>query len=161
MAYDALITYMNDHLSGSVAALELIDHQLKVESTEEARSFFTMLRAEITEDQRTLEHAIEQLGGKPSAARRAVGWLAEKVSRLKMGLDDAASGTIEHFQALEVLVLGIHGKRALWRALAAVTDRVPALAALDLAGLIKRADSQIERVESRRLASAREALADR
>ena len=45
-------------------------------------------------------------------------WLAEKVSRLKLKHGEADGlGT---FEALEFLVVGIHGKWALWRALSVV-----------------------------------------
>ena len=59
------------------------------------------------------------------------------------------------FLALEALVLGITGKRSLWRALHAASRSVPELARLDYSGLEKRAIEQCERVEAKRLELAR------
>jgi hypothetical protein len=59
------------------------------------------------------------------------------------------------FHALEVLVLGISGKRDLWSALAAAADTVPTLRELNYGGLIERAEDQCARVEAKRLEVAR------
>ena len=155
-ANEALIAYLNDHLGGSVAALELIDHQLKMERSRDANEFYTTLHRDIEQDQQVLVDVIRRAGGEPSQMRRIGGWLAEKLGRLKLALDEASSGSIEHFEALEVLVLGIHGKRALWRALE--TAALPALSAFRFDQLGQRADDQIQRVEHRRLDAARQAL---
>jgi hypothetical protein len=53
------------------------------------------------------------------------------------------------------LVLGITGKRSLWRALKAASRTVPELARLDYSGLENRAIEQCERVEAKRLEVAR------
>ena len=55
-------------------------------------------------------------------------WLTEKVSRLK--LKHGAADGLGTFEALEFLVIGIHGKRALWRAMAAVASMIRACRAL-------------------------------
>ena len=60
--------------------------------------------------------------------------------------------------ALEALVLGITGKRSLWRALQSASRALPQLARLDYAGLEKRAIEQCERVEAKRLEAARTAF---
>jgi hypothetical protein len=76
-------------------------------------------------------------------------WLTEKVSRLKLKYGSADGlGT---FEALEFLVIGIHGKRALWRALEAVAPNEPRLRNIDFAELIARAENQHQKVEERRL----------
>lgn len=153
---DELIAYLNDHLTGSTAALQLLDHQLRLDLSREAKEFYTTLYSDIEQDQKRLEEVIRRAGGEPSTLRKLGGWFAEKISRLKLALDEASSGSIEHFEALEILVLGIHGKRALWRALE-VAD-LPALQGIPLEELQQRAQEQIDRVEERRLAMARTAL---
>src|SRR5205085_1176739 len=83
-------------------------------------------------------------------------WVADKFGRLKMRRDQGDGlGT---FEALEFLELGIHGKWALWRALAAVSDEDDRLKGVDYAHLTSRAEAQRNTVEERRLDIARAAL---
>jgi O-acetylhomoserine/O-acetylserine sulfhydrylase-like pyridoxal-dependent enzyme len=80
------------------------------------------------------------------------------MGRAKLLLDDRGEGQLRVFEGLETLALGIQGKLALWRALAAVADRVPQLRGVDFAQLQQRAVQQHQRVEDQRLQSARAAL---
>jgi hypothetical protein len=159
MATTALTTYLNDHLGGSAAAVQLLDRLIDDAGTPENAKFFSGLRAEIEEDRATLEDLLRRLGGSPSGLREWGGWLAAKVTGLKLKIDDPDSGTLERLEAIEALVLGIHGKSRLWRSLAAVAPAVPELQTLDLKALEKRADDQHARTEARRLEAARLALA--
>jgi hypothetical protein len=61
-------------------------------------------------------------------------------------------------EGLETLALGIQGKLALWRSLAALGDAVPPLKTLDLARLQSRALEQFERVDRLRLDAVRRIL---
>jgi hypothetical protein len=79
--------------------------------------------------------------------------LAEKLSRPTIDLGEESG--IGLYLALETLLLGITGKRSLWRGLQAASRSVPELARLDYSGLEKRAIEQCERVEARRLEIAR------
>jgi len=62
------------------------------------------------------------------------------------------------FEALEFLELGIHGKWALWRALAAAAPRDPRLQGMDYECLTGLAEKQHSDVEQRRLEAALAAL---
>lgn len=148
-----LSDYLNDHLAGSVGALEMLDRLIENYAAKPLERFFRELREDIGADQKQLEELIGKLGIGESTVRKAGGWLVEKLSRPKIDLnDDSGLGL---FLALEALVLGITGKRSLWRALQAASRTVPELARLDYSGLEKRAIEQCERVEARRLEIAR------
>ena len=54
--------------------------------------------------------------------------------------------------------VGIEGKQALWRALAAAAEHVPALQEVNYDHLIQRAEDQHDRVESVRVEAAQAAL---
>ena len=148
---DDLTEYLNDHLAGSVAALELLDHVVETYAGKPLERFFRELRDDIRSDQEQLEELIAKLGLKESTVRKAGAWIAEKFSRPKIDLESDSKSELGLFLALEALVLGITGKRSLWRALEAASRLVPALARLDYSGLEKRAIDQCERVEARRL----------
>ena len=152
---EELGSYLNDHLAGSVGALELLDRLVEVYQEKSLEKFFRDLRADIRQDQEQLKELVQKLGFEESGVRKAGAWIAEKLSRPKIDLEKESKEGIGLFLALEALHLGISGKRSLWRALEAASRTQPALARLDYPGLEKRAIEQCERVEARRLEIAR------
>jgi hypothetical protein len=159
MGADTLSTYLNDHLSGSVAALDLLDHL--VQDGAAGREELGRIRAEIEEDQQVLRRILADLGAEESSLRKAAAWLAEKVGQAKLRWDDREHGALGALEGLEALGLGIQGKAALWRALAAIAGSVPALRKLDFSRLEQRAAAQFDRVDVIRLKMARTALTPR
>ena len=151
-----LTSYLNDHLAGSVGALELLDRLLDTYQGKPLERFFRELHDEIEADQETLQALIASLGEKESAVRKAGAWVAEKLSRAKIQLSETREGEMGLFLALEGLALGIHGKQALWRALAAASTTCPQLRHLNYDDLEKRAVAQHDLVETKRLEVARE-----
>jgi hypothetical protein len=161
MANESLATYLNDHLAGSVLALELLD-SLTEERTKTAEAqILADVRADIMADRQQLEAFMAQLGIAVSRPRQATAWLTEKLSELKLRLDDPGHGALRRLEALEAVSLGIVGKQALWHALAAAAADVPPLGGLDYAHLVRRATEQRRVVETLRLHAAREALGTR
>lgn len=152
---EPLSDYLNDHLAGSVGALELLDRMIEACAGKPLERFLRDLRADIDYDQEQLKELIQKLGMSESTVRKAGAWIAEKLTRPKIDLGDGTRDEVGVFLALEALVLGITGKRSLWRALHAASRTVPELARLDYSGLEKRAIDQCERVEARRLEIAR------
>ena len=152
---ERLHTYLNDHLAGSVAAIELLDKLIEQHSEDRFAKTFRDWRTEIQADQETLRKLIQKLGAEESAMRKAGAWVAEKFSRIKVGDVDDSAGLL---QALEALALGISGKRLLWRSLGAIAPNFAALQGMDFGALEKRAQDQFERVETLRLEMAREAF---
>jgi hypothetical protein len=159
MAHGHIATYLNDHLAGSVVALELLEHLEAAHAGTPLESFVAALRADIAADRRELESLMERLGISESSPRKATAWLAEKITQLKLRLDDPASGALRLLEALEAVQIGIQGKRALWLALDAASENAPDLRGLDYERLTRRAEEQHQRVETQRLEAARAALA--
>jgi hypothetical protein len=54
-----------------------------------------------------------RLGVPTSAPRRAAAWLAEKLTELKLRLDDPSGGALRLMETLEAVSVGIEGKRLL------------------------------------------------
>lgn len=147
--------YLNDHLAGSVAAIELIDNLISGHPQDRFGKFFRDLRNEIYADQERLRNLIQKVGAKESAVRKAGAWLAEKFGRAKLGdADDSA----ELLEALEGLALGITGKKLLWRSLATISANFPELQGTDFNALEERAQDQFSRVEDLRIQVVREAF---
>jgi hypothetical protein len=157
MTDKAIIIYLNDHLAGSVAALELVDYLLTLHQ-EPDRYLLMELRGEIEEDQKVLQRLLADLGGKESQVRKAAAWLTEKLGQAKLRLDHSGNGDLRVLEALETLGLGIQGKLSLWRALTAVAQDMPQLSGLNLPQLQARAAGQFNRVDGLRLQVARTVL---
>jgi hypothetical protein len=158
MSDDHIAIYLNDHLAGSVAALELLEQLLEDYSNTPLERFFEELRTDITADRQELESLMERLNVTESRTRKASAWLAGKFAELKLRLDDPAGGELRLFESLEALSLGIEGKRSLWLALAVAAEDAPSLQLLDYEHLVRRAEEQRARVETKRLEAARSAL---
>jgi hypothetical protein len=158
MSRDSLITYLNDHLAGSVAALELLDHLIRLQQGAAVEQALAAVRTEVEEDQQTLQSLLHDVGGKESRVRQAAAWLTEKLGQAKLRLDDPGSGELQVLEALETLALGIQGKAALWRALGAASAQVAPARHLDFAALEERAQNQFQRIDRLRLQAAPVAL---
>ena len=158
MADDYIATYLNDHLAGSVVAVELMENLETVYAGQPIADFIAKLRADIEVDIRELEDLMGHLQISESRTRKASAWLTEKFTQLKLRLDDPAHGDLRLFESLEALSLGIEGKRSLWLALSAAAELSPQLRIADYQRLEQRAKDQRARVEEQRLELARKAL---
>jgi hypothetical protein len=159
MPAEHLAIYLNDHLAGAGAALELLTHIEEGHPGTAAAQLAAELRPEITADSQVLHDLMRRAGIAESRPRQAAAWVTEKIAELKVRLDDRADGSLSLFESLEALSLGIEGKQALWGALASAAVAAPALQETDYARLKMRAEDQRRRVEKQRLDAARSALA--
>src|SRR5438874_5944346 len=153
-----LDSYLNDHLAGSISALELIAHWAEVHKGEPLGSFFVATEREIKEDQDTLRNVMRSVGVEESELRQAGAWAAEKIGRARLMMAGDEPGSLGLVLTLEGLIMGITGKKLLWRALAAAN--LPQLSGYDFKELERRAEQQIERTEAERIRAARQAFAN-
>jgi hypothetical protein len=157
---DSLAVYLNDHLAGSVAAIELVT---KVRSDNEGTPLGDVLGrllVDVEEDRASLESLIGRLGVAGSSVKRAGATVVEKLGRLRFHERVTGSGALSRLMEMETLSLGIEGKLGLWKALLEVAPSSPELEATDLTGLADRARRQLDGLEPLRRAAAREALVD-
>jgi len=157
MVNEHLATYLNDHLAGSVVAVELLERLEAAGSS--MTSTLAQVRSDIEADRAELRELMRRLEIAESRSRKVTGWIAEKFSQLKLRLDDPKGGSLRVLESLELVALGIQGKLALWRALGAAGGSDPALRVIDYERLAQRAQDQWQRVEVVRLEAAKAALA--
>ena len=131
--------YLNDHLAGANAGVELARRVAPGE-----------LAHEIEEDREVLHDVMQRLSVDRDQVRIALGWGSEKMLRLKPG---------GRFEELEALSLGVEGKLALWTALQRALGDDARLRGIEFDALISRARSQRRRIERQRLDAVDEALA--
>ena len=158
MENEHLATYLNDHLAGSVVAVELMEHLEATFADSPVAAFVAELRADIEADRSELESIMARLDIAESRTRKASAWIAEKFTELKLRLDDPSGGELRLFESYEALSLGIEGKRSLWRALSAAAEISVTLRLVDYERLIQRAEDQRSRVEAKRLELAKTVL---
>jgi hypothetical protein len=151
-----LTVYLNDHLAGSVAALELIDDLVGALKDEPLKQFLAGLKRDIESDQKVLEGLIACANESESVVRKTAAWISEKAARAKFKIAGEDFGGLGLVQALEMLALGIRGKESLWRALQNCGFVPPA--DVDLAQLEQRAIEQQQRVEVKRIEAAKAAF---
>jgi hypothetical protein len=157
MKTDSLPTYINDHLAGAAAAIDLLEKLHEDHPGEAIGQLAATLRTEILADREKLQMLSDRVGSAPSKLKQAAARVTAKAAQVKLGRHLA--GDFGVFQALEVLSLGILGKRALWRALSALARNDSRLAGMDLDELTKRAERQYDLVEAKRLSLVQSALA--
>ena len=159
MPTDRLAIYLQDHMAGSVAAMELLRHLKVIYPGTGMARFFGTLRTEIAADRRELRELMSGLRIPDKRPRKAAAWIAGKFTEIKLRLDDSLRGPLFLLESLDAVGLGIQGKLALWRALDAAASVNPALQGIiDYQRLENRAKKQCEAVEILRLEAARAAL---
>lgn len=155
-----LSIYLNDHLAGATAGLELARRSEGSNRGTELGEMLAQIGHEIEEDRERLREVMAALEIEEDGLKKALAWSGEKLSRLKPNgeLSFTAYSPLSRLTELEGLTLGVSGKLYLWRNLQrALGDR---LAHFDLPELIARAESQLERLEEQRLQVAAEVLAE-
>ena len=153
-----LDSYLNDHLAGSISALELIAHWAKVHKGEPLGSFFVETEREIKADQDTLRDVMRTLGVEESKVRQAAAWAAEKVGRARLMIAGDEQGSLGLVLTLEGLIMGVTGKKLLWRAMAAA--KLPRLNIYNFEQLQGRAEQQVKRIEAERISAVCQAFAE-
>jgi hypothetical protein len=157
---DHIATYLKDHLAGSEAALEILDHLERAHGTGIVGDMVRRLRPEFIEERKEIGKLLDQLDASTSVPRRVVGWLSEKALELKLIADDPGGGSLRLLEAVETLKLGVHGKLGLWKALEANEQLIPVFATVQYEPLIGQAEAQETLIESVRLDAARSAFVD-
>jgi hypothetical protein len=152
-----LAIYLNDHLAGATAGVELA-RRLRA-SNEADPSFGPELAeicAEIEADRETLVAIMDRLGVGQSRIKPIAAVFAERLGRLKLNGRLWGYSPLSRLDELELLQLGVTGKRRLWRALEHTHSGD--LSGFDLGALAERATGQLRRLEALHLKAATLAL---
>lgn len=155
-----LSTYLNDHLAGATGGLELAKRTRSSNEGTAYGEFLTVLEREVDEDRDTLIRIMERLDVEKNALKVSLGWMAEKVGRLKLNDQLTGYSPLSRLIEFEGLMLGVTGKLALWRALQHVAGGDGRLKEFDFAALIVRAERHQSGLEELRLRAAHEALTE-
>jgi hypothetical protein len=112
--------YLNDHLAGATAGVELARRLARSEHHSQIGGTLARIAGEIEEDRDTLLEIMGEFGVPVRRYKVYTAWVAEKAARLKLNgrlLDRSPLSTLVELEALR---LGVEGKGAGWRSIRAV-----------------------------------------
>jgi hypothetical protein len=150
--------YLNDHLGGSVMAVEITKRLVNENAGTDLGQFLAGFLREVEEDKRTLEGLMDSIGAARNPVKQAGAWLGEKLTRLKLGTSEK---DLANLISVETLCLGVQGKIYLWIALDKVASAHEALSGMDFKALQQRAQTQQDGLERFRVELAQAALGAR
>jgi hypothetical protein len=152
--------YLNDHLAGSAGAVQLIDSLATRQEDPAEADFFHSLKAKVEADREQLRELLTRAGLEESSGLQIAGKLTAGASKLKLKWEGMEPGELGMLEALEMLALGIQGKRLLWVMLAELAPAFPEWEGIPFADLELEAIEQRDAVEERRLQHGRDSLID-
>ena len=149
----ALSAYLNDHLAGSAAGVRLAKRCREAHGGSDLGEYLDALVGEIEEDRRVLERVMTRVGAQPNPAKQAGALGAEFLTRLKHLTPILGLGpTMARLEEIELLSLGIEGKRLLWALLNELSGSDDRLQEFDFTALMEAARTQREGLEPFRIA---------
>jgi hypothetical protein len=155
---DPLAIYLNDHLAGATAGMQLARRAAAKNRANDYGPALAELAQEIEQDRAALEDLMRRLDVGRDRLKLLVSWGAEKAGRAKFNGRPLRYSPLSRLEEIELVLLGVHGKLALWRALRQIAAGDARLHDEELETLIKRGESQRGRLERQRLRAAHDAL---
>jgi hypothetical protein len=154
-----LAVYLNDHLAGATAGLELARRASANNRGTALGEPLERLTGEIDEDREALLALMSSLSVRVDRVKVLGGWGAEKLGRLKPNGRLLSYSPLSRLLELEGLLLAVQGKLALWQTLKELEGRQPPLARAGLARLLERAERQLTELQSQHRAIVAGSLA--
>jgi hypothetical protein len=151
-----LSIYLNDHSGGSKFGVDLAMRIAKSHEGTQTGLTFSYIAREIEQDRETLRILMSELGIRTTVVKRVVAATADKAARLKLNGEIIGRSPLSSLIEMETLSIGVEGKRLLWKALLSASVDVDGI---DYEELIRRAESQRQRIEAERLKAAAQAIA--
>lgn len=143
-----LSAYLNDHLAGSAAAIQLANRCREQHRDSELGRYLRELVGEIEEDRRVLAQVMTAVGAQTNPVKQAGALGVELLTRLKSYVPVLGSGsTVARLEEIELLSLGVEGKQLLWRLLGVLSGSDERLQRFDFTMLEKRAQMQRDGLE--------------
>ncbi len=146
--------YLNDHLAGATAGVELFRRGAAARRGTAAGAALERLTAEVAEDRASLRAVMGDLDVPVRHYKLIGGWGVERLGRLKSNGHLLSRSPLSDLVELEGMRLGVQGKHAGWRSLRVWADAEPRLDPVALDALAERAERQAAELEELRVAAA-------
>jgi hypothetical protein len=147
-----LRVYLNDHLTTASAGAALARRALRSNRGSELDPVLEAVAADLADDLATIERVMRERGLRPSALKRSLGTIGERVGRLKLNGRLTSYSPLSRLHELEGLGLLLAHNASMWRSLETVGVE-------GAAGLADRAERHVAALQEHRRNAARQALA--
>jgi hypothetical protein len=155
---DLLRIYLQDHLAGAGAGLALARRAAASNSDSEFGDGLARIADAIDRDREELLGIMDMLGVGRDRLKELAAQAGERAGRLKLNGRLTSYSPLSRLVEIEGLMLGVSGKRSLWRVLETLAPEHGELDEAQLTGLAARAERQREELEQLRLAAAKVAF---
>ncbi|MFC4852860.1 hypothetical protein [Actinophytocola glycyrrhizae] len=150
--------YLNDQLAMGIVWRELARRCAHGNRDRPAGAPLREVATAIAEDVTTFRGIMRRLGVRANPVKTGLAVLAERAGRIKLNGRLRTYSPLSRFEEVEILAMGIDGKKQLWttlRDLAGLAERLPEI---DFDELIDRADRQRAELEPLRVSAGTEAF---
>jgi len=151
--------YLQDHMAGAVAGVELARRARGSNRDTEYGDELADICSTIERHREILRDVAAALEVSPSRVKEAPAWVGEKLGRLKLNGRLVGYSPLSRLVELEGLVIGLTGQIELWRSLRESVGGDDRLAPFDLNDVAKRTEQLRDRVERLHQRAARDAFA--
>lgn len=152
--------YLNDHSAGSLTGYELAKRCLSNNEGTQLGDYLSSFITQLEDERADLKRLMESLGFPEDKMKEGLGWVAEKAGRLKLNGQFRGYSPLSRVIELEGLVIGVTGKRSLWRSVKEYGQTDPRVGVIDVERLEQQAQAQLEELEKHRLKAADKAFRD-
>ena len=156
---DYLETYLQDHRAGAETGNDLARRMYEENKGTQYEDFLGHIAAEIEEDIEVLEQIMDRFDVSRDGLKTAVAKVGEKLGRLKPNNQLSGYSPLSRVLEFEGLRAGVQGKLSLWDSLLEIAPFEDRLDAEEMAGLVTRAEAQLEGLRVHHRLAAREAFA--
>ena len=148
--------YMNDQLAAGVLWRELAWRAQRNNDGTELGEALTRVATITTEDVDTFGAMMQRLGVRRNRVKTGLAITSERLGRLKLNGHLRTYSPLSRFAELDLLLIGVLGKKVLWKNLGDLADLRTRLPDVDFDDLLERAQTQIELLEPFHAAAGRD-----
>jgi hypothetical protein len=155
-----LSIYLNDHLAGSAAGVELARRLARNNKGTEYGPPLDRIARQVEEDRESLRDIMRRCGVEEDRVKQAGSLALERVGRLKLNGQLLGYSPLSRLLELEGMSLGVAGKQSMWAVMQENYGQDPRLSgvSVSLGELFVRARDQRRTLEELRRLAAAEAL---
>ena len=150
--------YLNDQLAMGVLWRELARRTHRSNRGTPAEGPLAEVASAISEDVETFRGIMRRLGIRPNPVKTGLAVAAERLGRLKPNGRIVKYSPLSRFTEVEILAMGIEGKKQLWATLRDLADLRNRLPDFDFDRLIERAEHQRATLEPVRVQAGKNAF---
>ena len=144
----ALATYLREHLSGSDAAIRVVERLRRTHAGTAEGRLFGALFIDFQHERDVVQAMLGEIGASTVSAKRIVTGAGGAL--MAPGAASSERGGLAFFRALEGLAVGVQGKRLLWRAMQELEPPFTQISRGRLRELETLAVRQCEAIDERR-----------